>query len=63
MHIAVGSSRTFQNQTINESIHNDGELTIINCVVNGNITGTGNLTCRGNCTLNGNVTQTNITFG
>lgn len=63
MIILKGQSQVFQNQTINEPIHNDGELTIINCIVNGHITGTGNLTTRGSNTLNGNVTQTNITFG
>ncbi len=52
----------FENQTINELIINNGKLTLINCVMNGDITGTGDLTTKGNVTLR-NVTQTNITFG
>ena len=52
----------FENQTINEPIINNGKLTLINCVMNGDITGTGDLKTRGNNTLK-NVTQTNIEFG
>lgn len=63
MHILAGQSQTFQNQTISEPIRNDGELIIIDCVVNGEITGTGNLTAKGGSTFNKSVTQNNITVG
>jgi hypothetical protein len=63
MHILEGKSQTISNQTINEPIHNDGHLTLINCVVNGNITGKGTLNIKGSCTTNGDITQGNINIG
>ncbi len=63
MYIGAGQSHTISNQVINEAIRNDGNLTLTNCTVNGEISGNGNLTTKGNCTLNGNVHQNNICFG
>lgn len=47
MQIPAGTQVIFVNQTINDAIHNDGELMFVNCISFGKITGTGNLTCKG----------------